>query len=68
MFLRRDLAEVLVARRADEGKVAVALDHARHQELALAVDHLGAAFSLLIWSAPRATVLMRLPSTSTSPG
>ena len=38
MLLRRDFAEVLVAGRTDEGKVAVALDHARHQELPLPVD------------------------------
>ena len=39
--LRRDLAEILVAARTDEGEVAMALDEAGHQRLAAAVDRLG---------------------------
>src|SRR5258707_11206060 len=31
MFLRRDLAEILVAQRADEGKMAMSFDEAGHQ-------------------------------------
>ena len=42
MLLGRDLAEVLIARRADERQMAMALDHARHQGHAAAVDDLGA--------------------------
>ena len=42
VLLGRDFAEVLVAGRADEGEMAMALDQARHQGHAAAVDDLGA--------------------------
>ena len=42
MLFGRNLAEILVARRADERQMAMALDHARHQGHAAAVDDLGA--------------------------
>ena len=45
MLFRRDFAEILVARRADEGEVAMALDHAGHQELPLRVDRLRRALA-----------------------
>lgn len=39
VFLGWNFTKVLVACRTDKGKVAVTLNHARHQELAVAVDH-----------------------------
>ena len=42
MLLGRNLAEILIARRTDEGKMAMPLDHARHERHAAAVDDLGA--------------------------
>src|SRR5271163_322056 len=42
MLFGRNLAEILVARRADERQMAMALDHARHQGHAAAVDDLDA--------------------------
>src|SRR5262249_13951899 len=41
VILRRDLAQRRAARRVDEGKMGVPLDHAGHQELARRVDALG---------------------------
>src|SRR6185312_12847162 len=38
MLLGRNLAEVLFAQRIDEREMAMALDHARHQRHAAAVD------------------------------
>ena len=44
MFLRRNLAKILIARRADKRQVAMALDHAGHQKLPLPVYRLGGVF------------------------
>jgi hypothetical protein len=42
MLLGWNLAEILIARRPDEGEMAMPLDHARHERHGGAVDDLGA--------------------------
>ena len=45
VLLGRDFPEILVSRRTNERKVAVAFDHAGHEELPLPVDGLLRAFA-----------------------
>ena len=51
MLFGRNLAEVLIAGRADEGEMAMTLDHARHQGHAASVDDLGAVAAKLAFVA-----------------